>query len=365
MLTKFAVSNYRGFKDRIELDLSDPNGYSFNSFAIKDGLVKDLMIYGPNGSGKSNLGFALFDIVNHLTQKNKQAFPYANFTYAGNDQPVAFEYCFMLGGKPLRYEYTKSKMGILLSEKLESEGIVFFDRQQRHIHINEDLFPLQKSVKDSLLRQANNVSLISYLLNVFPMSKDHPLVLLNGFVDKMLWFRCLQDRGYIGFELGVTDLEAYIIERNLLDDFTDFVYSVSGQKFTFAKPQRGDRFLFCLIDGKKIAFSAIESTGTASLTLLYYWLSKLYDVSFVFIDEFDAFYHYELAYEVCKRLFDKSCQVILTTHNTSLMTNDLLRPDCYFLIDGKHVKPLNKCTSKELRLGHNLEKLYRGNGFTI
>ena len=79
MLTKFAVTNYRGFKDRIELDLSDPNGYTFNTFAIKDGIVKDLMIYGPNGSGKSNLGFALFDIVNHLTQKNKQAFPYANF----------------------------------------------------------------------------------------------------------------------------------------------------------------------------------------------------------------------------------------------------------------------------------------------
>ena len=71
------------------------------------------------------------------------------------------------------------------------------------------------------------------------------------------------------------------------------------------------------------------------------------DASFVFVDEFDAFYHFELAYEVCKRLFAQSCQVILTTHNTSLMTNNLLRPDCYYLIDGKNVKPLNKCTLKE------------------
>ena len=122
---------------------------------------------------------------------------------------------------------------------------------------------------------------------------------------------------------------------------------------------------FAIKDGNRIPLASIESTGTDSLKLLYYWLSKISSASFVFIDEFDAFYHYELAFEVCKRLFTQNCQVILTTHNTALMTNDLLRPDCYYLIDGKQVKPINKCTPKDLRQGHNLEKLYRGNGFTI
>ena len=365
MLKKFAVTNYRGFKERIELDLSDPNGYEYNTFAIKDGVVKDLMIYGPNGAGKSNLGFALFDIVNHLTTKNKQSQSYANFSYAGNDLPVYFEYTFLFDGKELVYEYSKNAAGILLIEKLTSDGTLLFDRQADLIQINESLFTLQQTVKDNLLRQANNVSIVSYLANVFPMSKDHPIFLMSEFVENMLWFRCLQDRGYIGFEVGTTNIEEYIIENSLLDGFAKFVFSVSGQRFTFAKPQRGEKSIFCLIDGRRIALSAIESTGTSSLTLLYYWLSKLSEASFVFIDEFDAFYHYELAFSVCKRLFDQPCQVILTTHNTSLMTNDLLRPDCYFLIDGKKVKPLNKCTSKELRLGHNLEKLYRGDGFEL
>ena len=71
MLTKFAVKNYRGFKDRIEWDLSNPSSYSFNTNAIKDGIVKNGIIYGPNGSGKTNLSLALFDIVNHLTQNSK------------------------------------------------------------------------------------------------------------------------------------------------------------------------------------------------------------------------------------------------------------------------------------------------------
>ena len=34
MLAKFAVKNFRGFTDRIELDLTRHSNYSFNAFAI-------------------------------------------------------------------------------------------------------------------------------------------------------------------------------------------------------------------------------------------------------------------------------------------------------------------------------------------
>ena len=45
MLTKFAVTNYRGFKDRIEWDLSHPSNYEFNTHVIKDGVVKNGIVY--------------------------------------------------------------------------------------------------------------------------------------------------------------------------------------------------------------------------------------------------------------------------------------------------------------------------------
>lgn len=35
MIVKFAVTNYRGFADRIEWDLSTPANYEFNKNAIK------------------------------------------------------------------------------------------------------------------------------------------------------------------------------------------------------------------------------------------------------------------------------------------------------------------------------------------
>ena len=46
MLIKFAVKNYRGFTNKIEWDLSHPSSYSFNTGAIKDGVVKNGIIYG-------------------------------------------------------------------------------------------------------------------------------------------------------------------------------------------------------------------------------------------------------------------------------------------------------------------------------
>ena len=50
MLIKFAVKNFRGFAERIEWDLSHPSNYSFNTYAVKDGVIKNGIIYGPNGS---------------------------------------------------------------------------------------------------------------------------------------------------------------------------------------------------------------------------------------------------------------------------------------------------------------------------
>lgn len=90
------------------------------------------------------------------------------------------------------------------------------------------------------------------------------------------------------------------------------------------------------------------------------------EMSLVFIDEFDAFYHYSLAAALVKLLKNlPETQVILTSHNITLMSNDLLRPDCYFLIDGKKIASLSNSTDKELRKAHNLQKMYRAGAFQL
>lgn len=49
----------------------------------------------------------------------------------------------------------------------------------------------------------------------------------------------------------------------------------------------------------------------------------------------------------------------MTTHNTNLMTNRFMRPDCLFILSGSgSLTALSNATVRELREGHNLEKMY-------
>lgn len=88
-------------------------------------------------------------------------------------------------------------------------------------------------------------------------------------------------------------------------------------------------------------------------------------MSFLFIDEFDAFYHHDLSKMIVETLKEIGVQFILTTHNTSILSNDLLRPDCYFLMNKKKIKSLSNSTDKELREAHNIEKMYKAGAFNV
>lgn len=366
MLIKFAVTNYRGFAKRIEWDLTKAGNYEFNTYAIKDGVVKNGIIYGPNGSGKSNFSLALFDIVNHLTQKNKRHNYYNNFVYAGNPKgSVEFEYTFRFGKQIIFYNYSKDRDGVLVAERLQVNGKEIFRKVGKETFtIDEREFTMDQTVQLDLRYSANNVSIVNYLLTSYPLNKDHYLINLQFFVNSMLWFRNLDNREYIGFKTETTNIQEYIITHNLLNDFADFLQNVSGQKFQL-EPSSNNESLLCNINGARMSFSELASTGTRALMLLYYWINWMNRASFVFIDEFDAFYHFKLSLEVCKKLFGLNCQVYTNSHNTFLMTNDLLRPDCNFILNDNKIKPINECTDKELRFGHNIEKLFRANAFQV
>ena len=68
-LVRFSVQGYRNFGKKITIDFQDVRDYKFSNECIDDGVITKMGIYGPNGCGKSNLGFALFNIVSYLTDK--------------------------------------------------------------------------------------------------------------------------------------------------------------------------------------------------------------------------------------------------------------------------------------------------------
>lgn len=368
MLVKFAVKNYRGFADKIEWDLSHPSSYSFNPEAIKDGIVKNGIIYGPNGSGKTNLGLAIFDIANHLSHKWKKPNYYLNYASAYNyKSPVEFEYTFKFGDDIFNYNYSKVSRdlkGVLVSEYLSLNGKELLYKSGRDLRIADE-FALTKVALDSIKKSANNLSVVNYLLGAVPLPKNHALIKLRDFVENMLFFRSLDNREFIGLKEGGSNIEEYIIQNNLTEDFSAFLKETSNQNYKFAQPSPGENMLYCIMGGLRFPFQWVASTGTLNLELQYYWFKEMVNAPFVFIDEFDAFYHYELSYAICRRLFQGTNQLFLTTHDTYLLTNDLLRPDSFFYLKNNRINALCDLTDKELRQGHNLEKLYRGGTFGV
>ena len=90
MLTKFTVTNFKNFKDELIFDFTKSKNYEFNPECVLDGIINKALVYGHNGAGKSNLGFAIFDIVSHLTDKMSGRDAYNNYLNAYSDAIIAY-----------------------------------------------------------------------------------------------------------------------------------------------------------------------------------------------------------------------------------------------------------------------------------
>ena len=369
MLTKFEVTNFKNFDKKLTLDFTDTNAYEFNQECVIKGIVNKALIYGHNGTGKSNLGFAIFDLISHLTDKESSALEYIlHYSNASNSSKIVeFKYTFKFNDHTVCYEYGKTDFESLVYEKVfinENEYISIDRRNNTVATINaKGAETLKKDMGDS------KISIISYIKKNSVLEENLENSCFFKFIDfihRMLFFRSLADNKYLGLQKGRTQFLSDIIEHDNVHDFESFLND-AGVKCNL-KAITGDETLYFDFNGKLIPFEDIASQGTQSLALFYYWYQTLRDsknVSFVFIDEFDAFYHHSLSKLIVTKLKEINAQVILTTHNTSIMTNDLLRPDCYFLMDERGMTSLKNLTPKELREAHNIEKMYKAGSFSV
>ena len=138
MLSKFSVSNFKGFEKEFILDLNS-NIYKFNKESIRDNIVNTSLIYGHNGVGKSNLAIAIFDIITHITDKFSDTSRYQNYLNAKNkDLFATFCYTFVFNDVVIEYSYKKSAHDKLIYEKLIIDGTnaVLLDKDQNILEIN-------------------------------------------------------------------------------------------------------------------------------------------------------------------------------------------------------------------------------------
>ncbi len=375
MIKKFSVANYKIFTKEISIDFSDVKDYDFSQNGIRNGLINTAMIYGKNGSGKSIFGLALFDITLHLVDKAKIPEQTQNYLPATSDDNsvASFSYTFVFDGKEVIYKYKKNKDANLTYEEMSYQGQVVFscDFDKDHIEIKHGEYFEAPTLNFDVYNEENNHQTLSVLRYVKANSHQPADSLVNkiiDFVDHMLWFRSLTEgNSFIGFYSTPHMLAQDIIKQNKLQDFQQFLHycELDYKLVPLDSPLLGGQIIGVEYGTKSLDFMQVASSGTRLLLLFYYWSLHFSEVSFMFLDEFNAYYHYSLSYKIASKLRDLTCQVLMSTHDTSLMESDVLRPDCYFIMANQTIASLSNLTQRELREVHNLEKLYRNYGFSV
>lgn len=373
MLKKFSLRNYKNFKNNLCINLDDIAGYQFSTDCITDGIISKMLIYGRNATGKTNLGKAIMDICSTIYNKQNRD---SNFLNADSEEDAAlFSYTFQFDNHELIYKYSRYTNRELKDEELIINKISIFkcDFTKKEYsfdnlsYIGAETANIDRYLESLYIDEESDENFVEklpflrWLLSNVAILNDSILIKLANYVRRMSMIKVgdfMGLRSRVRIDIFFESLE----NEDRLKDLEDFLNAMGIEcKLVLKKLPDGQKELYFAHE-KLVPFYQNASSGTLALVDLYRKLiAKAWDASFLYLDEFDAFYHYEMADNVIKffkRRYPK-CQMIMTTHNTNLMTNRLIRPDCLFILSREGtITALCNATQRELREGHNLEKMY-------
>lgn len=364
MLAKFKVRNFKNFRDELSLDLQNVKNYEFNTEAISNDMIKDAIFYGPNAAGKTSLGYAILDITLHLTDKDRKMDAYTQYCNLNSEEKVVhFEYTFRFGKDQVQYLYEKNSPLKVLREKVLINGRNVIDSEVgRKPQIS---LPGTEQLNTELWD--GSISFVKYVsANTSLNSKIKECQLFTQFIDfvnRMLFFSSVNGNRYIGASNVHGTICGIIAEANEVKGLQHFLEKM-GIYYQLELGETDDGpSIYAVFKSSKAILSKVWSSGTRALCGLYIWLMNNRTLSFMYLDEFDAFYHYEISQAVVEYLKKYPVQVIFTSHNTNLMTNELLRPDCNFELRDNKIMAFSDKTQKALRKAHNIPKMYKAGAF--
>lgn len=353
-LKRFEVTNFKGFKDCFTFDLSKIKDYTFHLDYIQNHVIEKGLIYGKNGVGKSNLGYALFDItlllgnLNHIHYHNE---PYLNLD--SSLEYATFSYEFVCEDYIITYSYKKENYNLLLAEEIQIDGITMLS-YKRSTPNEVVVIPANEYCKNDF-KLSSFETMLSYM--------EHPLILkLVDFIKHMRWYRFNFQK--MDEQKSNPKFDQFIIQNNSLTSFQKFLEENGISYHLMSKSTYNSPQIYVHYQKEDVPFLEVASSGTKSLYYYFYFSLLFKDTTLLFLDEFDALYHYETAETILNLLFqNKNMQIFVVSHNTYLMKNALIRPDCCFLLNDGKITSLAYLTDKEIQETHNLEKMYRNGAF--
>lgn len=376
MLKKFSVKNFKNFKNEIVLDFTKVGNYQFSTDCLSNGLISKMLIYGRNATGKTNFIRAISDIRNLILDipiLDRGAILNADT----DEKTIDFRYVYNIDNQEITYNYSRLPSGLLTIEELylNKKRIFRCEFQMNHYDfsglnlvsaktLNSDVF-LNSIYKTNGTHSVleNTVPFLRWIIANTVLENSN--VLKKLFVQIALIVDVL-DQGNSDKHNRV-EIDAFfkrLESETELKRFNTFLNDMGVDcRLQLKKLPDGRNELYFVHDKNLVPFYATASSGTLAISNLYrsIFFESAIGPSFLLLDEFDAYYHYEMANNLVRYLKNhyRSTQVILTTHNTNLISNNLMRPDCLFILsrDGR-LTPFNRATQRELREGHNLEKMY-------
>ena len=206
-------------------------------------------------------------------------------------------------------------------------------------------------------------SVILYMSKDRRFDPDSPVGVVLHFAYHSLYFMAMWMKDvHIGMIEQEDDVERYIVDNGLVKEFNVFLNEISSRDIVLSGREG---HLYVVKENGEIPYRTSVSRGMMILCRLYSWVRRCRDRdALIYFDDFDDMFHYRTAERAIKWIISGSnAQCIFVTHNTGLASNDFLRPDCCFMMDEGNLSSFSSLTDKDIRRGHNLEKMLREGEF--
>jgi len=373
MIEEFSFGNFWSFKDiqtlnitaakikskNVELDAT--NVFSINSDIS---LLKTKAIYGANASGKSNVIKALSSFIRIIYYSVERetileiidAFQLNSKSIV---EPTFFQMIFRIGKIRFRYGFECDKNSIksewLFSTPKKREQVLFIRENNKVDTINQTHFE-EGTLYQKLFENSNDPiftptslflshlsktgfgKLSKQIVNTIASITIIPGLGHQGMVDNAI--NSLNEMGQKKFildflqkaDIGIEDL--YVVEmandQSLSELDSNEVIDAKKRKVIVSRKKQYDS-QNKWIGQSRFSFQHQESEGTIKMfELSPYIYSSIKNGTPLFIDEFDARFHPLLTkkiVELYNSVGNKKSQLIFTTHDTNLLSSDLLRRD--------------------------------------
>lgn len=419
MLVEFSVENYRSFQEKQTFSMvasEDEAMLESNTFPMpntdKLRLLKSTVLYGANASGKSNLLRGIQVLRNIVVKSASRMqtgdkFPVEPFRLSSKSekQPTSFEIIFIC--QNVRYEYGLS----LTKERVYEEWLIAHPNESSQKWFSRKYSPdnpklqddeeyewsfgrglkgekkrIQKLVRDNSLflshaAQNNHPQ----LTGIFQWFQQKMNMLNPSSVTKELTLHIFEEnsnfrRKVVNF-IRKADIDIFdiYIKSNPIPDNFKFLFKQFVQEI---EQKDGDDSISDFIDemqrfdiitihemndsDNKIEFEmSDESGGTQRLfEIAGVWLYVLQSGELLVIDELDTSLHPLLSQALVKMFHDpdinkNNAQLIFTTHDTTLLDEDIFRSDQIWLTQKERSMNTNIYSLLEFNINED-ESLQKG-----